>query len=71
MDEEKPHRTEEPAPGDDAPVVCALCGTSAEGEDVPPTWLCSVENGRRQYFCDTCARTHIRAIEGRLDSAWW
>ncbi|MGW0793255.1 hypothetical protein [Streptomyces sp. NPDC002692] len=50
-------------------IVCARCGTSADGPR--PTWTCSVENGSRHYFCDDCARTHLRAIEGRLDSAWW
>lgn len=52
-------------------VVCALCGTGAGSDKAPPTWICSVENGSRSYFCDNCARTHIRAIESRLDSAWW
>ncbi|MFJ2827562.1 hypothetical protein ACIPC1_08135 [Streptomyces sp. NPDC087263] len=50
-------------------IVCARCGTPADGPR--PTWTCSVENGSRHYFCDSCARTHLRAIEGRLDSAWW
>ncbi|WP_406355228.1 hypothetical protein [Streptomyces sp. NBC_00658] len=50
-------------------IVCARCGTSADGPQ--PTWTCSMENGTRHYFCDSCARTHLRAIEGRLDSAWW
>jgi len=50
-------------------LVCARCGTTAEGPR--PTWTCSVENGVRQYFCDTCSRENLRAIEGRLDSAWW
>ncbi|MGW7066461.1 hypothetical protein ACWGII_04880 [Streptomyces sp. NPDC054855] len=50
-------------------LVCSRCGTVAEG--APPTWTCSVENGARRYFCDTCARENLRAIEGRLDSAWW
>ncbi|WP_409238111.1 hypothetical protein [Streptomyces sp. PA5.6] len=50
-------------------LVCSRCGTVAEG--TPPTWTCSVENGARHYFCDTCARANIRAIEGRLDSDWW
>ncbi|MGW2486955.1 hypothetical protein ACWCV9_07005 [Streptomyces sp. NPDC001606] len=57
--------TEEPR----APVVCARCGTSAAGP--PVTWTCSVENGARRYFCDRCSRENLRAIEGRLDSAWW
>ncbi|MEU9362639.1 hypothetical protein AB0D35_31795 [Streptomyces sp. NPDC048301] len=52
-------------------VVCARCGTVADSGTPPPTWLCSVENGARQYFCEDCARTHIRAIESRLDSSWW
>ncbi|MCX5416490.1 hypothetical protein [Streptomyces sp. NBC_00059] len=52
-------------------VTCARCGTGAEGADPPPTWLCSVENGRREYICDNCAPEHIRAIESRLDSSWW
>ncbi|MGW4819702.1 hypothetical protein ACWEP4_12060 [Streptomyces sp. NPDC004227] len=50
-------------------LVCARCGTSAEGQ--PPTWTCSVENGARRYFCDACSRENLRSIEGRLDSAWW
>ncbi|MEU3343994.1 hypothetical protein ABZ723_03115 [Streptomyces sp. NPDC006700] len=50
-------------------LVCARCGTPAEG--LPPTWTCSVENGTRRYFCDACSRENLRSIEGRLDSAWW
>jgi hypothetical protein len=50
-------------------IVCALCGTPADGPR--PMWTCSVENGTRHYFCDNCARGNLRAIEGRLDSAWW
>jgi hypothetical protein len=50
-------------------TACGRCGTTSEG--LPLTWTCSVENGRRVYFCDTCARKHLRSIEGRLDSAWW
>ncbi|MEU1482192.1 hypothetical protein [Streptomyces sp. NPDC005752] len=67
MDEETHH----PAETFTDHVVCARCGTTAKSDVPPPTWLCSVENGRRQYFCDDCARAHIRAVESRLDSAWW
>ncbi|MEU0410944.1 hypothetical protein ABZ307_24435 [Streptomyces griseorubiginosus] len=55
--------------GETEALVCARCGARAEG--LEPTWTCSVENGVRQYFCDSCSREHLRAIEGRLDSAWW
>ncbi|MFE7860584.1 hypothetical protein [Streptomyces sp. NPDC057403] len=51
------------------PVVCARCGARAEG--APPTWTFSVEDGTRRHYCDACSREHLRAIEGRLDSAWW
>ncbi|MEV3854486.1 hypothetical protein AB0J38_09185 [Streptomyces sp. NPDC050095] len=54
---------------DRSTVVCARCGTTAQG--TPLTWTCSVESGVRRHFCDACARENIRAIEGRLDSDWW
>lgn len=50
--------------------MCARCGIPSDGPQ-PATWTCSVENGDRQYFCDACSRENLRAIEGRLDSAWW
>ncbi|WP_406497227.1 hypothetical protein [Streptomyces sp. NBC_00846] len=71
MNEETHHWVQQSPRRDAAVVACALCGTSAGSGTAPPTWLCSVENGSRQYFCEECARTHIRAIESRLDSAWW
>ncbi|WP_190124640.1 hypothetical protein [Streptomyces inusitatus] len=50
-------------------TVCSHCGEVAEGTQ--PTWTCSVENHTRHYFCEACARANLRAIESRLDSAWW
>ncbi|MFJ6514879.1 hypothetical protein ACIQMO_14040 [Streptomyces sp. NPDC091406] len=71
MDEET-HPPEQPAEESAAgSTVCARCGTAAEGDTVPVTWLSSVEDGRRLHFCESCARLHIRAIESRLDSLWW
>ncbi|MFJ1801903.1 hypothetical protein [Streptomyces sp. NPDC088180] len=67
MDEET-HPPGQPA---EHGVVCARCGTAAEGDTAPATWLCSVEDERRLLFCEGCARLHIRAIESRLDSLWW
>ncbi|SDK91734.1 hypothetical protein [Streptomyces indicus] len=54
---------------DDERLVCARCGATADGPR--PTWTFSMEDGRRRYFCDSCSREHLRAIEGRLDSSWW
>ncbi|MEI5520021.1 hypothetical protein WB401_10380 [Streptomyces brasiliscabiei] len=50
-------------------LMCARCGTIADAPQ--PLWICSVENGARCYFCAACGRENLRAIEGRLDSAWW
>ncbi|MFD5129958.1 MULTISPECIES: hypothetical protein [Streptomyces] len=54
-------------------LVCARCGTSADALTAGPplTWTCSVEDGVRRYFCETCSRENLRSIEGRLDSDWW
>jgi len=60
-------QTAEDEPGP-AAVVCAGCDATT-GNSL--TWVCSIEGGERRYFCDSCARAHIRAIEGRLDSPWW
>ncbi|MCX4819243.1 hypothetical protein OG883_04845 [Streptomyces sp. NBC_01142] len=62
-------QTPHPAQPGAESVVCSHCGTVAEGP--PPTWTFSMENGTRCYYCDDCARANIRAIEGRLDQAWW
>ena len=51
--------------------VCGWCGTAAPAEALPLTWVTSVENGRKRVYCDRCAREHVRAIEGKLDSGWW
>jgi hypothetical protein len=50
--------------------TCDFCGKQAD-EAETMTWVTSVENGRRRIYCDTCARRHLRAIEGKLDSEWW
>ncbi|MET7449531.1 hypothetical protein [Streptomyces sp. NPDC005508] len=67
MDEET-HHPAEPGAGR---LACARCGAAAESDPPPLTWLCTVENGERRYVCEHCVRTHLRAIESRLDSAWW
>ncbi|MET7655079.1 MULTISPECIES: hypothetical protein [unclassified Streptomyces] len=51
-------------------LVCARCGARAEAPP-PITWTCSVQRSVRSYFCETCARENLRAIEGRLDPEWW
>ncbi|WP_157559006.1 hypothetical protein [Nocardioides sp. Soil774] len=51
-------------------VTCAFCGTQAPQAETL-TWTTAVERGRRVSYCDSCSRTHLRAMEGKLDSEWW
>ncbi len=50
--------------------TCDFCARQAtEAEAL--TWTVSVERGQRRTYCDECSRTHLRAMEGKLDSEWW
>ncbi len=52
--------------------VCATCGRAERDVDAARlTWSRSSERGRTVWTCDTCSREHLRAIEGKLDPAWW
>ncbi|WP_248582760.1 hypothetical protein [Nocardioides sp. InS609-2] len=55
----------------DQVLTCDFCGRTVETEVETLTWTTSVERGRKRTFCDTCSRTHLRAMEGKLDSEWW
>ena len=50
---------------------CAYCGRVASDGTLPLTWVTSVERGQTLFYCDRCAREHVRGIEGRLDNEWW
>ena len=51
-------------------VTCDSCGVQAEEKDTL-AWTTSVERGRTRSYCVACSRTHLRAIEGKLDREWW
>ena len=51
--------------------TCAFCGRTEADEAATLSWTVSVENGRRKTYCDECSRTHLRAMEGKLDSEFW
>ncbi|MTD13195.1 hypothetical protein GIS00_04440 [Nakamurella sp. YIM 132087] len=50
-------------------VTCTMCGTVAAA--TPLDWVS--ERGPRglTWVCAVCARTHLRAIEAKLDQEWW
>ena len=53
----------------DPATTCARCGTSVAQR--PLTWSLQVGAAGEQWLCATCTRDNVRAIEGRLDDAWW
>ena len=52
-------------------VTCDFCGRQESDGAATLSWTVSVENGRRRTYCDECSRTHLRAMEGKLDSEFW
>jgi hypothetical protein len=56
-------------------VTCALCGATAPAGEVALTWTMSVEGAGAaavtRRYCPACSRENARAIESKLDSAWW
>ena len=38
---------------------------------MPPGWSMSFGGGRGEFLCSACARTNIRAIEGKLPEEYW
>lgn len=77
--DERPGDAEPSDPAPDPPartstagtaVVCALCGSSAASP--PLTWLYEADRNRGdRWYCDACARRHLRAVEAKLDQQWW
>jgi hypothetical protein len=54
--------------------TCTYCGATEDGPDggLPEGWTIGVDDrGRPEFLCLTCARTHIRAIEGKLPEEYW
>ncbi len=52
-------------------TTCDFCGRQEPDEAKTLTWTTAVENGRLRRYCDECSRTHLRAMEGKLDSEFW
>jgi hypothetical protein len=56
-------------------VSCSLCGRRPEsleaGYGVPLGWMTERDARGERVVCPVCAREHVRAIESKLDQAWW
>nr|WP_086789130.1 hypothetical protein [Crossiella equi] len=60
--------------GDEPPRSCTRCGTT-QNPDAPPAESLSWSSERTprglRWLCPTCARTHVRDIEGKLPDEYW
>jgi hypothetical protein len=58
-------------------LVCSMCSTSLDPAADERSglealaWVTTVEHGRESVCCPACTREHLRAIEGKLDVAYW
>jgi hypothetical protein len=73
------------APPTDAPPSGVDAATSASSErpaadaapperlatSAPPTWSRQITERGEEWLCERCTRDNLRAIEARLDAAWW
>ncbi len=48
-----------------------MCGTAAEGDDVPVGWSTASSERGVQWLCPACTREHVRSIEAKLEQEWW
>lgn len=39
--------------------------------DRPATWSLQVGARGQMWLCERCTRENLRAIEAKLDEAWW
>ena len=53
------------------PLTCDFCGRQERDPAATLAWSTAVEGGRRRTYCVECSRTHLRAMEGKLDSEYW
>ena len=51
-------------------TTCDFCGRQESDEAKTLTWTTAVERGRTRLL-RRVLRTHLRAMEGKLDSEWW
>lgn len=53
------------------PAAARCAGCDVAVTTPPMTWSRQVTVRGEQWLCERCTRANIRAIEGRLDEAWW
>ena len=62
------------AVADNEPVHCSICGRRRDPAAAPAealAWVSERERGSQRWLCPTCARAHVRDIEGKLPAEYW
>jgi hypothetical protein len=54
-------------------VMCSRCARSRADESAAQAlaWVLEKDQDRQNWLCPTCARTHVRDIEGKLPAEYW
>ena len=55
-------------------VTCSICGRRRDLAAAPAealSWVSERERGAQRWLCPTCARAHVRDIEGKLPAEYW
>ncbi|HTI25438.1 hypothetical protein [Kutzneria chonburiensis] len=53
---------------------CSICGRRRDPAAAPAdalAWVSERERGSQRWLCPTCARAHVRDIEGKLPAEYW
>lgn len=63
-----------PTVTEDVAVTCAGCGRRRDGHCSPAeslAWMAERGRDALRWFCPSCVRTNVRAIEGKLPVDYW
>jgi hypothetical protein len=51
---------------------CSICGRRRDPAPADAlAWVSERERGGQRWLCPTCARAHVRDIEGKLPAEYW
>ncbi|WP_216214489.1 hypothetical protein [Amycolatopsis aidingensis] len=58
---------------EDAPAACFRCGARRDPADPGQrlAWVADFDQGTKRWLCPSCARQHVRDIEGKLPGEYW
>ncbi|WP_420807937.1 hypothetical protein [Amycolatopsis antarctica] len=54
-------------------MACSRCGAAKDQDDQTRalSWVLDRDERGPHWMCPSCARTHVRDIEGKLPAEYW